>query len=216
MIRRAALLCTLLAACQTSGAPVVATSGYSVTVDPAGGLHFLGRESRTSSVTPAGITDQPREIPDEEDHFVAELLEEVGPDGHVTGVDASPAMLALAARRCAGRAGAGFVAADVRSLPVAGAAFDAALCVQVLEYVPEATAALAGMHRVLRPGGRIVIWDVDWSTVSWHSADPDRMRRVLRTWSSKRRRSSSGWRWTPASGSRSTRVTSASAAPSRT
>ena len=114
--------------------------------------------------------------------FVAELLEEVGPDGHVTGVDASPAMLALAARRCAGRAGAGFVAADVRSLPVAGAAFDAALCVQVLEYVPDATAALAGMHRVLRPGGRIVIWDVDWSTVSWHSADPDRMRRVLRTW----------------------------------
>jgi arsenite methyltransferase len=114
--------------------------------------------------------------------FVAELLAEVGPDGHVTGVDASPAMLALAARRCAGRAGAGFLAADVRSLPVAAAAFDAALCVQVLEYVPEATAALAGMHRVLRPGGRIVIWDVDWSTVSWHSADPDRMRRVLRTW----------------------------------
>lgn len=53
---------------------------------------------------------------------------------------------------------------------------------QVLEYVPEATATLAGMHRALRPGGRVVIWDVDWATVSWHSADPDRMRRVLRTW----------------------------------
>jgi ubiquinone/menaquinone biosynthesis C-methylase UbiE len=114
--------------------------------------------------------------------FVAELLEEVGPDGHVTGVDASPAVLALAASRCAGRASAGFLAADVRSLPVGAAAFDAALCVQVLEYVPEATAVLAGMHRALRPGGRVVIWDVDWATVSWHSADPDRMRRVLRTW----------------------------------
>jgi hypothetical protein len=29
---------------------------------------------------------------------------------------------------------------------------------------------------------RLVVWDVDWSTVSWHSADPDRMRRVLAIW----------------------------------
>jgi hypothetical protein len=35
------------------------------------------------------------------------------------------------------------------------------------------------MHRALRPGGRVVLWDVDWSTVSWHSADPGRMDRVL-------------------------------------
>ncbi len=114
--------------------------------------------------------------------FVAELLDQVGPEGRVVGVDASSAMLAVAAGRCAGQAGAGFVTADVRSLPVTAAAFDAALCVQVLEYVPDVAAVLAGMRRVLRPGGRLVVWDVDWSTVSWHSADPARMQRVLRTW----------------------------------
>jgi len=35
---------------------------------------------------------------------------------------------------------------------------------------------------VLRPGGRVVVWDVDWGTVSWHSADPARMERVLAAW----------------------------------
>ena len=53
---------------------------------------------------------------------------------------------------------------------------------QVLEYVPDVAAALAGMHRALRPGGRLVVWDIDWSTVSWQSRDPARMERVLRTW----------------------------------
>ena len=38
------------------------------------------------------------------------------------------------------------------------------------------------MHRALRPGGRVVVWDVDWSTVSWHSADPARMASVLAAW----------------------------------
>jgi hypothetical protein len=27
-----------------------------------------------------------------------------------------------------------------------------------------------------------VVWDVDWATVSWHSADLDRMTRVLKAW----------------------------------
>lgn len=114
--------------------------------------------------------------------YVAELLEQVGSAGRVVGIDASLAMLAAATRRCADAANAGFLAANVASLPVADAAFDAALCVQVLEYVPDVTAVLAGMRRALRPGGRLVVWDVDWSTVSWHSRDPDRMERVLRTW----------------------------------
>jgi SAM-dependent methyltransferase len=47
--------------------------------------------------------------------------------------------------------------------------FDRALSVQVLEYVSDPAAALADLHRALRPGGRLVVWDVDWSTVSWHS-----------------------------------------------
>jgi arsenite methyltransferase len=114
--------------------------------------------------------------------YVAELSEQVGPGGRVVGIDASPAMLTVATRRCASDGNAGFVAADVASLPVQTARFDAGLCVQVLEYVPDVAAVLAGIQRALRPGGRLVVWDVDWSTVSWQSRDPARMERVLRTW----------------------------------
>jgi arsenite methyltransferase len=114
--------------------------------------------------------------------YVKELLEHVGADGSVTGVDVSRAMLAVAAKRVQGHDNVAFVEAEATSLPVPDGAFDAALSVQVLEYVPDVAAALAEIHRVLRPGGRIVIWDVDWATVSWHTADHARMQRMLDAW----------------------------------
>ena len=114
--------------------------------------------------------------------YSRELLDQVGPDGSVTGVDQSPQMLAVAKRRSEGFAGARFEEGDATALPVESGRFDRALSVQVLEYVADVQAALAEMHRALRPGGRVVIWDVDWATVSWHSEDPDRMARVLEAW----------------------------------
>jgi SAM-dependent methyltransferase len=114
--------------------------------------------------------------------YGGELLEELGPDGSIVGLDSSASMLALAARRCAGHGNVEFREADATSLPVEDASFDAAVCVQVLEYVPDLEAGLDELYRALRPGGRVVIWDVDWATVSWHSADPARMRRVLEAW----------------------------------
>lgn len=114
--------------------------------------------------------------------YCAELLDEVGKEGSVVGVDGSPAMLELARRRCAGRDNVDFHQADATSLPVADADFDAALSVQVLEYVADPTAALREMHRALRPGGRVLIWDIDWATLSVHSRDSARGERVLRAW----------------------------------
>jgi arsenite methyltransferase len=114
--------------------------------------------------------------------YGAELLDEVGPDGKVVGLDSSPQMLALAARRCEGHDNVEFLEADATALPVEDAGFDGAVCVQVLEYVPDVSAGLAELQRALRPGGRVVVWDVDWATVSWHSADPARMERVLGAW----------------------------------
>ena len=114
--------------------------------------------------------------------YCAELVEEVGAEGSVLGLDASPQMLALAARRCAGHENVEFKEADATALGVEPGSFDAALCVQVLEYMPDVAAVLAELHRAVRPGGRVVLWDVDWVTVSWHSTDPRRMQRVLEAW----------------------------------
>ena len=91
-------------------------------------------------------------------------------------------MLAVAARRCEGRPNVTFRQGDASALPVDDGHFDAALTVQVLEYVTDASTALAEIARALRVGGRLVVWDVDWATVSWHSADQSLMERVLRAW----------------------------------
>ena len=114
--------------------------------------------------------------------YITELLEAVGREGAVAGADISADMLAVAAKRAAGHGSVEFHEADATSLPVPDASFERAVCVQVLEYVRDVPAALAEMHRVLRPGGRMLVWDVDWSTVSWHAIDRQLMRQVLAAW----------------------------------
>jgi ubiquinone/menaquinone biosynthesis C-methylase UbiE len=114
--------------------------------------------------------------------YVAELLEQVGPDGHVCGVDPSTPMRAIAARRVDGHDNVDLVDAPATALPFDSDSFDGAISVQVLEYVEDVGLALSELHRVLRPGGRLVVWDVDWETVSMRSADPARMKRVLEAW----------------------------------
>jgi arsenite methyltransferase len=114
--------------------------------------------------------------------YCAELVEEVGLEGSIVGVDNSPQMLALAGRRCEGHSNIEFRMGEATAVPVEDTSVDAAICVQVLEYVPDTSAGLAELYRTLRPGGRVVLWDVDWATVSWHSSDRARMARVLAAW----------------------------------
>lgn len=46
---------------------------------------------------------------------------------------------------------------DVVSIPVPDASFDAILCTEVLEHVPDPIRAVAEMSRILRPGGRLLL-----------------------------------------------------------
>lgn len=114
--------------------------------------------------------------------FVADLAQTVGPAGHVLGIDLSPSMLALARRRCADWPWVACEQGDALAIPGADAEFDAAVSVQVLEYVADIDQALAEIHRVLRPGGRALLVDSDHDAFVLNADDTARQARLLTAW----------------------------------
>lgn len=49
------------------------------------------------------------------------------------------------------------IVSDITAIPVADGSFDAVMCTEVLEHVPDPVAALKEMNRVLRSGGYLMI-----------------------------------------------------------
>ena len=86
----------------------------------------------------------------------------------VVGLDITPRMLVLAARKAsAGPAGPRWVAGDMGALPVGDGAFDAVTTGYGLRNVPELDRAIAEIARVLRPGGRFCSLDFDRPEARW-------------------------------------------------
>ena len=82
--------------------------------------------------------------------------ERVGGHGWVAGIDINPGMLAVARSSLAGpESGIGWFLGSALALPFADAGFDVVLCQLGLQFFPDRPAALAEMHRVLAPGGRL-------------------------------------------------------------
>ncbi len=117
--------------------------------------------------------------------LACQIARAVGAEGRVVGLDASPSMLAIAARRDCGSGAAPLelVEGDAGGpLPAGDAAFDLAVATQVYEYVPGIAAALVEARRVLRPGGRLLVLDTDWDSLVWRSSDDALMARVIAAW----------------------------------
>ncbi|HEV8565031.1 MAG TPA: methyltransferase domain-containing protein [Actinomycetota bacterium] len=116
--------------------------------------------------------------------LAAEMAEAVGPDGRVCGIDVSDSMLALAEARAAsaGSAATEFRKGGADRIPYPDASFDVAISTQVLEYVEDVPGALTEIHRVLRPGGKVLVLDTDWDSIVWRCDDRARMQRVLAAW----------------------------------
>lgn len=83
------------------------------------------------------------------------------PEGvRLTGIDFSPAMLALARSRAAGLGrGIDLREADARALPFRDESFDTVVCTLGLCGFPDERAAITEMHRVLRPQGTLLLLD---------------------------------------------------------
>jgi len=106
----------------------------------------------------------------------------VGQKGRVSGVDISQPMVAMAEKRCSELPWAEFRIAGATQLPYPDDDFDAAVSTQVYEYVRDVPAALAELHRVLRPGGRAIILDTDYGSLVIRTEDAPRKARVLSAW----------------------------------
>jgi len=93
--------------------------------------------------------------------IVANLISDLGYD--VTGMDLSYHMLKKARENSAALHNSmTLVQGDAENLPFGDASFDAVVNRYVLWSLPDPENALAEWHRVLKPGGRLVVVDGNW------------------------------------------------------
>ena len=96
--------------------------------------------------------------------LLIEAAKRIGPSGSVHGIEPSSEMVAHARRKAAAQGvAASFAEGSADRLPFPGASFDLVFCTMVLHHLPAPmqAATIAEMRRVLRPGGRLVIVDLD-------------------------------------------------------
>lgn len=110
--------------------------------------------------------------------MVAALARAVGPAGCVTGLDASGRMIEAARARTAGLP-VELATGDAHALGFPDASFDACRADRVFQHLEDPRGALAELVRVCRPGGRIVISEPDWDTVTVDVPDRALARKVL-------------------------------------
>jgi SAM-dependent methyltransferase len=90
------------------------------------------------------------------------LAELVGPEGHVVGIDASGAQLALARERLnTGGTNVSFVEASATDTGLPRESFDLVYCRFLLIHLPEPERALSEMRALLKPNGILVCEDGD-------------------------------------------------------
>jgi SAM-dependent methyltransferase len=116
--------------------------------------------------------------------LAAEVARQI-PSGYVTGIDASTERLIEGQKNFAGLGNAQSHAGEATALPFVIGSFDFIYCRFLLEYLRDKKKAVAEMTRVCRPGGTVLLQDLDGQLL-WHhpievelQADIERVLGVL-------------------------------------
>src|SRR4029077_17182764 len=111
---------------------------------------------------------------------VRTIARRVGPTGHVLGIDASPLVVAEAQPRSQGRnLPVTFEVGAARARALPDGAVDGCRAERLLMPAQgDPTALVAEMARVLRPDGRLVLFELDWDTFAIDGADHELTRRI--------------------------------------
>ena len=114
------------------------------------------------------------------------LLREIGlalgPHGLAAGVDVSADQIDAATRECSGVPAVKPMVCDIGKLDYPDGVFDAAVAVQVVEYIEDAPGALAELRRVLKPGGRFHCLATNWDSAFWHGPDEALTAEIVQVW----------------------------------
>ena len=82
-------------------------------------------------------------------------------------LDGSPAMLEVARKNLVSFSNVEFLPGEALALPLPDASVDAAFANMYLHHCPDPLAAIREMVRILKPGGRLVITDMDTHPYAW-------------------------------------------------
>lgn len=114
--------------------------------------------------------------------LLREIALATGPHGLAAGIDISPDQIAAAAVLTENVPAVSLHEGDARALPYPDNVLDAAVAVQVVEYITEPVAVLAEAARVLKRGGRCLVLATNWDSAFWHGPDGALTAEIAGAW----------------------------------
>ncbi len=90
---------------------------------------------------------------------LGEAARRTGGKGDFWGVDMSPKMIEKAKENFAGKANFHFLQATADAIPLGDSLFDSIICTNSFHHYLHPEKALREMHRLLKPGGKVLILD---------------------------------------------------------
>ena len=111
------------------------------------------------------------------------MAQRVAPGGRVVAIDGSQTMIDTARKRAEGCAlPIAFQVADAHRLPYADDSFDASRADRIFMHLQSPAQALSEMLRVTRPGGQVLVYEVDFETVTVDLPDRVLTRKIVNLW----------------------------------